>query len=95
MSDFPANGRDAPPTMAPLMVWVVETGIPKLVARNKVIAPPLSAQKPCLGVRRVIFEPMVWTMRQPPIRVPSPMAAWQLITTQKGTWKSPDNSPFE
>ena len=32
--------RAAPtPTMAPVMVWVVETGTPMWVARNRVIAP--------------------------------------------------------
>ena len=34
----------------------------------------VSAQKPCTGVRRVICEPMVWTMRQPPNSVPSAIA---------------------
>lgn len=52
--------RAAPtPTMEPVMVWVVETGIPNPVAVNSVIAPPVSAQKPCIGVSRVIFEPIV------------------------------------
>jgi hypothetical protein len=56
---------------------------------NRVIAPPVSAQKPCMGERRVIFEPMVWTMRHPPQRVPSAIAAWQLSTTQMGTANAP------
>jgi hypothetical protein len=43
----------------------------------------------------VIFEPMVWTMRQPPISVPSAMAVWQAITTQNGTWNSPVSWPRE
>ena len=60
---------------------------------NRVMAPPVSAQNPCIGVRRVIFEPMVWTIRQPPISVPRPMAAWQLSTTQSGTWNPPCNAP--
>jgi hypothetical protein len=60
-----------------------------------VIAPPVSAQKPCAGVRRVIFEPIVWTIFQPPSSVPRPIAAWQLITTQKGMWKSPVSMPCE
>ena len=52
--------RAAPtPTIAPVIVWVVETGMPRPVARNKVIAPPVSAQKPCMGVSRVIFDPIV------------------------------------
>ena len=69
------------------MVWVVDTGMPSQVAANSVIAPPVSAQKPCIGVSRVIFEPMVFTMRQPPISVPSAIAIWHAITTQNGTWK--------
>ena len=78
--------RAAPtPMIAPVMVWVVETGMPSQVATNSVIAPPVSAQKPCTGVSRVIFEPMVFTMRQPPISVPSPIAAWHASTTQNGT----------
>ncbi len=82
-----AERRRAEPTpmIAPVIVWVVETGTPSPVARNRVSAPPVSAQKPCIGVRRVIFDPMVWTMRQPPKRVPSAMADWQDSTTQSGT----------
>ena len=57
------------------MVWVVDTGMPRPVAANSVMAPPVSAQKPCTGVSRVICEPIVFTMRQPPTSVPSPIAA--------------------
>ncbi|MNY68787.1 hypothetical protein D3C86_2066100 [compost metagenome] len=71
--------------MAPVIVWVVETGMPSHVAPNSVSAPPVSAQKPCIGFSRVIFDPIVWTIRQPPNSVPSAMADWQEITTQKGT----------
>ena len=53
------------------MVCVVETGIPSSVAANSMIEPPVSAQQPCIGVSRVIFEPIVFTMRQPPASVPS------------------------
>jgi hypothetical protein len=68
--------RAAPtPTIDPVIVCVVDTGTPRYVAPNSVIAPPVSAQKPCIGVRRVIFEPIVCTMRQPPNSVPSPIAA--------------------
>src|SRR5580765_7593179 len=63
--------REAPtPTMAPVMVCVVETGTPIAVARNSVAAPPVSAQKPPTGLSLVIFCPMVLTMRHPPNRVP-------------------------
>src|SRR5689334_17996199 len=78
--------RAAPtPTIAPVMVWVVETGTPRNVAANNVMAPPVSAQNPCIGVSRVMREPIVLTIRQPPNRVPNPIAAWQLSTTQNGT----------
>src|ERR1041384_8582735 len=78
--------RAAPtPTIDPVIVCVVETGMPSQVAANSVIAPPVSAQNPCMGVNRVILDPIVCTMRQPPNKVPSPMAAWQVITTQNGT----------
>src|ERR1700745_3473081 len=73
------------PTMQPVIVCVVETGMPSHVAVNSVIEPPVSAQKPCIGVRRVIFDPIVLTIRQPPASVPIAMAAWQARTTQKGT----------
>ena len=65
---------DPTPTMAPVMVWVVDTGTPSQVARNKVMAPPVSAQKPPTGLSLVIFWPIVLTMRQPPNIVPSPIA---------------------
>src|SRR4029434_3173141 len=78
--------RAAPtPTIAPVIVCVVDTGIPSQVARNRVAAPPVSAQNPCIGVRWVILDPIVRTMRQPPNNVPSAIAAWQLRTPQSGT----------
>ena len=78
--------RAAPtPIIAPVMVCVVDTGMPSQVAPNSVMAPPVSAQKPCIGVSRVILEPIVLTMRQPPNSVPSAIASWHAITTQNGT----------
>src|SRR5471030_1904454 len=62
------------PTMAPVMVWVVETGTPKWLAISRVKAPPVSAQKPPTGLSLVIFWPMVLTMRQPPNKVPAEIA---------------------
>ena len=80
------NRRAAPtPIIAPVIVWVVDTGMPSHVAAKSVIAPPVSAQKPCIGLSRVIFEPIVWTMRQPPNKVPKASAAWHDMTTQSGT----------
>ena len=40
---------DPTPTMAPVMVWVVETGMPARAVPNRVIAPAASAQKPPTG----------------------------------------------
>src|SRR3569833_4552512 len=78
--------RAAPtPMIAPVMVCVVDTGKPSQVAPNKVSEPPASAQKPCIGVSRVLYEPIVFTLRQPPSYVPSAIATWQEITTQNGT----------
>src|SRR5712692_10158537 len=54
------------PTIAPVMVWVVLTGMPASAVPNRVSAPALSAQNPPIGFSLVIFDPMVWTMRQPP-----------------------------
>ena len=74
--------------MDPAIVWVVETGMPSHVAPNSASAPPPSAQKPCIGVRWVMREPIVRTIRQPPNNVPSAIALWQLSTTQNGTWNA-------
>ena len=44
------NLRVAPtPMIAPVMVWVVDTGMPKKVAMNRVAAPAVSAQEPPMG----------------------------------------------
>ena len=40
---------------------------------------------PPTGWRRVIFEPIVLTMRHPPVSVPSAIAVWADSTTQRGT----------
>src|ERR1700755_2373839 len=88
--------RAAPtPTMAPVMVWVVDTGTPRKVAANSVAAPPVSAQNPCIGVSFVIRSPMVRTIRQPPIKVPNAIAAWHASTTQNGTEKCSPRWPCE
>ena len=61
------------PTMAPVIVCVVDTGMPNAVARNSIAAPPVSAQKPPTGRSLVMRWPMVFTMRQPPKAVPKPI----------------------
>ena len=63
------------PTMEPAMVWVVLTGMPAALGDEEVMAAPDSAQNPPKGSSLVIFEPMVFTIRQPPNSVPRPMAA--------------------
>src|SRR5258706_13133062 len=60
----------------PVMVCVVETGIPQIDARITVAAPPVSAQNPENGFNLVIRLPIVRTIRQPPVSVPRPIAAW-------------------
>src|SRR6267378_767717 len=88
--------RAAPtPTIAPVMVCVVETRTPSQVAMNSVAAPPVSAQNPCIGVSFVIRNPMVRTIRQPPVRVPNAIAAWHASTTQNGTENSDPRYPCE
>ena len=72
------------PMMAPAMVWVVETGMPPDADPKRQTAAAVSAQNPPTGFSRVIFIPIVLTIRQPPDNVPSPMAAWAISTTQKG-----------
>src|SRR2546427_2645259 len=47
------------PTIAPVMVCVVLTGIPAKAVPNRVKAPALSAQNPPIGLSLVILEPMV------------------------------------
>ena len=81
-----AESRCAAPTpvMAPVMVWVVLTGIPKCEDTNRVMAPAVSAQKPPKGLSRVMRCPIVRTIRQPPETVPSPIAAPHATITQNG-----------
>jgi len=55
-----------------------------LAERNSDSAAAVSAHAPAHGVSFVSFMPMVRTMRQPPVIVPSAMARWQTSTIQKG-----------
>ena len=50
------------------------------------IAAEVSAQKAPRGLRRVSLAPMVWTIRQPPLKVPSAIAACAERMTHVGTW---------
>jgi len=49
-----ARCTEPTPTIAPVIVWVVETGMPNPVARNRTNAPPVSAQNPPTGFNLVM-----------------------------------------
>ena len=76
--------RDPIPMIAPVIVWVVLTGMPNADDMNNVAAAPDSAQNPSTGFNLATFWPIVFTMRQPPNIVPKAIEAWHAITTQKG-----------
>ena len=80
--------------MAPVMVWVVETGMPACDVKNSVAAAADSAATPPTGCRRVIFEPIVLTIRQPPVSVPRPIAMWAESTTHSGTSEPTGRCPL-
>lgn len=82
------------PTTAPVMVCVVETGIPRKVARYSELAAAVSAEKPPIGLSAVIFCPRVLTIRQPPDSVPSAIAPLASSTTQNGTCSLPPGPSF-
>src|SRR5205085_5417320 len=87
--------RVAPtPTIAPVIVCVVETGTPVRVTYASVRAAPVSAQKPPTGLSFVMRVPIVRTMRQPPESVPNPMAACAISTTQIGIGGSDEFGPY-
>lgn len=62
------------PMIEPVVVCVVETGIPNFCVKNNVNAAAVSALTPSSGVILVILEPIVLTIRQPPDIVPSAIA---------------------
>src|ERR1051326_8159689 len=70
-----ADSRRVAPTplMAPVITWVGLTEIPIALDAKSVIAPAVSAAKPPTGCSFVIFDPIVCTMRQPPVSVPRPI----------------------
>src|SRR6185436_317800 len=77
--------RVAPtPTIEPVIVCVVETGVPVSVTYASVNAAAVTAQKPPTGFNFVILVPIVRTMRQPPESVPSAIAACAASTTSIG-----------
>ena len=62
------------PMIDPVIVWVVDTGMPKYWVKNKVIAPAVSALTPSRGVILVIRDPIVFTILHPPDMVPKAIA---------------------
>ena len=62
------------PMMDPVMVCVVETGIPICPVKKSVKAPAVSAATPSKGVTLVMREPIVLIIFQPPLMVPKPIA---------------------
>src|SRR6185437_4062762 len=73
------------PTIAPVMVWVVLTGIPSDVAPRIAIAPAVSAANPPTGRSFVMRRPIVATIRHPPNNVPRDMDVYAATSTQNGT----------
>ena len=63
------------PTIDPVMVCVVDTGIPKCSVNPRVTAPAVSAATPSKAFTFVIFEPIVLTIFHPPLMVPKDIAA--------------------
>ena len=59
---------------APVIVCVVETGMPRAEATNSTIDPASEALKPWCCDSLVMREPMVSMIRQPPVSVPKAMA---------------------
>src|SRR5690349_18374162 len=73
------------PRIAPVTAWVVEIGTPMFVAAMIVAAAAVSAQNPPTGWSRVMLDPIVLMIRQPPKSVPRPIAKWQVRITQGAT----------
>jgi len=80
---------DAPtPMIDELMTCVVDTGACSPAAPNSTSAPAVSAQKPWMGLRRMMRWPIVFMMRQPPEAVPSAIAVAHTTMTHAGTTNS-------
>src|SRR3954470_23185265 len=73
------------PRIDPVMAWVVLMGTPPNVAAKIVVAAAVSAQNPPTGVRRVMPDPIVLTIRHPPNIVPRAMAAWHVRMIHQAT----------
>ncbi len=67
--------RETPaPMIDPVIVCVVDTGMPIVEAPNRTIDPAADALNPWCCDRRVIRDPIVSMIRHPPVIVPSAIA---------------------
>src|SRR4030065_237144 len=73
------------PTIEEVIVWVVETGIPKIEAPGSTRAAEVSAENPCSTERFVTLRPNVLIILQPPKAAPNPAANPTDKITQIGT----------
>ena len=73
------------PTIDDAAAWVVEIGMPRLVAPKIAVVAPMLAAAPELACSVVSFRPMVSMIFQPPHRVPSAIAEYAEIATHSGT----------
>ena len=62
------------PMIDPVIVCVVLTGTLKCSVKYKVKAPAVSAATPSNEVTFVIFDPIVFTIFHPPLKVPAAIA---------------------
>src|ERR1044072_1997722 len=88
--------RVAPtPTIEPVIVCVVETGVPVSVTSANVKAAAVAAQNPPTGFNFVMRLPIVCTMRHPPDRVPKAIAACAASTTAIGIAGNVPFGPYD
>src|SRR4051812_100818 len=76
--------KEPTPTIAPVIVCVVETGTPSADEPKSVAAAAISAAKPPIGLSAVMRMPIVLTMRHPPESVPMPNETYAPTMTHVG-----------
>src|SRR5687768_10152193 len=70
------------PMIAEEMLWVVDTGMPRLEASRITEAALVSAAKPWMGCNLTSLWPSVLMIRQPPAAVPAAMTSAQVSLIQ-------------
>src|SRR3954469_22443706 len=73
------------PMTPPVITCVVESGKPRCDAVRTTAAPDACDEKPCGGSILMILLPIGRMIRQPPVYVPSAIAAADDAITQNGT----------